>query len=119
MGLYLPVLMLMAAAAVVAGGMYMATSLLGPKAPNPAKEQPFECGNPGVSGARNLRPSVKFYLTALLFVVFDIEAVMIYPWAVEFRALGWTGFFTMASFLVLLAVVLIYCWRKGALEWER
>ena len=115
---YLPVLMLMAAAAVVAGGMYVATTYLGPKAPTPDKAIPFECGNPS-EGARNLRPSVKFYLTALLFVVFDIEAVMIYPWAVEFRSLGWTGFLTMGSFIGLLVIVLIYVWKKGALEWEQ
>jgi NADH-quinone oxidoreductase subunit A len=98
--------------------MYVATTYLGPKAPNPDKPMPFESGNPS-EGARRLRPSVKFYLTALLFVVFDIEAVMIYPWAVEFRSLGWVGFATMASFIGLLAVVLIYVWKKGALEWEK
>lgn len=115
---YVPVLILMAIAATVAAGMYGATTLLGPKAPNAVKSMPFECGNPS-EGARKIRPSVKFYLTALLFVVFDIEAVMIYPWAVEFRSLGWTGFATMASFIGILAIVLVYVWRKGALEWEK
>ncbi len=115
---YLPVLVLMGVALLIAGGLFVATTLLGPKAPNAAKSQPFECGNPS-DGARHVRPSVKFYLTALLFVVFDIEAVMIYPWAVEFRSLGWTGFVTMASFIGLLAVVLMYVWKKGGLEWEK
>ncbi len=115
---YLPVLIMMSVAALIAGGMYTAATVFGPKAPNPIKGDAFECGNAS-DGARNLRPSVKFYLTALLFVVFDIEAVMIYPWAVEFRSLGWTGFLTMASFISLLAVVLIYVWKKGALEWEK
>jgi NADH-quinone oxidoreductase subunit A len=115
---YLPVLILMGLAALVGGGMYAGATFLGPKAPNAAKEIPFECGNPS-DGARNLRPSVKFYLTALLFVVFDIEAVMIYPWAVESRSLGWSGLATMGSFIFLLAIVLIYVWRKGALEWEK
>ena len=118
MAAYLPVLILMGLAALVGGGMYAAATAFGPKAPNPAKEIPFECGNPS-DGARNIRPSVKFYLTALLFVVFDIEAVMIYPWAVEFRSLGWNGLLTMGSFILLLAIVLIYVWRKGALEWEK
>jgi len=118
MAAYLPVLMLMAAAALVAIGMYAATTIFGPKNPSDDKSMPFECGNES-DGARKLRPSVKFYLTALLFVVFDIEAVMIYPWAVRFRSLGWTGFVTMATFIGLLAVVLVYVWRKGALEWER
>jgi NADH-quinone oxidoreductase subunit A len=117
MASYLPILMLIGLACLVAAGMYAAASVLGPKAPSPVKSEPFECGNPS-EGARKIRPSVKFYLTALLFVVFDIEAVMIYPWAVEFKSLGWTGFFTMASFVVLLGLVLIYAWRKGALEWE-
>jgi NADH-quinone oxidoreductase subunit A len=62
---------------------------------------------------------VKFYLTAILFVVFDIEAVLIYPWAVEFKNLGWTGFATMLSFVALLVVALLYVWKKGALEWEK
>lgn len=115
---YLPVLILFAVAGVVAGGMYAATTFLGPKNPSNVKSMPFECGNPS-DGARKLRPSVKFYLTALLFVVFDIEAVMIYPWAVEFRSLGWTGFATMASFIALLGLVLAYAWKKGALEWEK
>jgi NADH-quinone oxidoreductase subunit A len=118
MATYIPVLLLMGIATAVAVGLFAAGTLLGPKAPNAMKETPFECGNPS-DGAKNLRPSVKFYLTALLFVVFDIEAVMIYPWAVEFRSLGWTGFLTMASFIALLAVVLVYVWRKGALEWEK
>lgn len=118
MATYVPVLVLMTLAALVALGMYAAASFFGPKAPSEVKREPFECGNPS-EGARRTRPSVKFYLTALLFVVFDIEAVMIYPWAVEFRALGWAGFATMASFIALLALVLVYAWRKGALEWER
>jgi NADH-quinone oxidoreductase subunit A len=118
MASYVPILMIMGLAAVVAIAMYTLATVLGPKAPNEAKPEPFECGNPS-DGARKIRPSVKFYLTALLFVVFDIEAVMIYPWAVEFRALGWAGFATMASFIALLAIVLVYAWRKGALEWER
>ncbi|MSP23576.1 MAG: NADH-quinone oxidoreductase subunit A [Myxococcales bacterium] len=115
---YVPVLLLFAAAAVLTGGMYVATTYLGPKAPNAVKPLPFECGNVVADGTNRLRPSVKFYLTALLFVVFDIEAVMLYPWAVVFRSLGWPGFVTMSSFIALLAIVLIYVWRKGALEWE-
>jgi NADH-quinone oxidoreductase subunit A len=115
---YIPVLMLMVVAAAVAGAFFGAATIFGPKAPSEVKSEPFECGNPS-DGARKLRPSVKFYLTALLFVVFDIEAIMIYPWAVEFRSLGWAGLWTMASFILLLAVVLVYVWRKGALEWEQ
>lgn len=118
MATYLPLLLLFVVAALVTAGFYAASVYLGPKEPNDEKDEPFECGNPS-EGARRLRPSVKFYLTALFFVVFDIEAVMIYPWAVEFRSLGWVGFATMASFIGLLAVVLVYVWKKGALQWEK
>lgn len=118
MATYLPLFMLFAVAGLLAGGLFLAASVFGPKKPSAVKEMPFECGNPS-EGARKLRPSVKFYLTALLFVVFDIEAVMIYPWAVEFRSLGWTGLLSMASFIGLLAIVLIYVWKKGALAWEK
>ena len=118
MATYLPLFLLMGVAALVTVGMFVATTMLGPKAPSDVKREPFECGNPS-DGAGHLRPSVKFYLTALLFVVFDIEAVMIYPWAVELRALGWVGFLSMATFIGLLAVVLVDVWKKGALEWEK
>ena len=107
----------MGVAALIAGGMYAATTFLGPKAPNAIKGDPFECGNAS-DGARNLRPSVKFYLTAILFVVFDIEAVFLYPWGGLFRDLGWLGFVEMLSFLLVLSITLVYAWKKGALEWE-
>ena len=115
---YVPLLILFALAILITVGMFVAGSVAGPKDPSPAKAEPFECGNPS-EGAKLLRPSVKFYLTALLFLVFDVEAALIYPWAVEFRALGWTGFATMTTFLGLLAVALVYVWRKGALQWEK
>ncbi|MBI4953898.1 MAG: NADH-quinone oxidoreductase subunit A [Myxococcales bacterium] len=119
---YLPILLLFFVAAVVAGVIYAVAIFVGriPKGGpvNLDKERPFECGNPS-DGASTLRPTVKFYLTALVFVVFDIEAVMIYPWAVKFSALGWNGVATMGSFIALLVVALVYVWRKGALEWEK
>ena len=118
MATYLPLLLLFLLAGVITLGMFTATSLLGPKNPTPEKMTPYECGSES-TGGRFVKPSVKFYLTAILFVVFDIEAVLIYPWAITFRSLGWGGLFTMASFLVLLIVALIYVWKKGALEWEQ
>jgi NADH-quinone oxidoreductase subunit A len=117
MAAYVPLFMLFAVAAVITGGMFTLTSLLGPKNPTPEKMIPYECGSES-TGGRNVKPSVKFYLTAILFVVFDIEAVLIYPWAVRFRDLGWAGFLTMATFVAQLAIALVYVWRKGALEWE-
>jgi NADH-quinone oxidoreductase subunit A len=115
---YVPIFLLMAISAVIALAMWAGASFLGPKNPTPEKMIPYECGSES-TGGRFVKPSVKFYLTAILFVVFDIEAVMIYPWTTQFRALGWTGLFTMASFLVLLVVPLVYVWKKGALEWEK
>jgi NADH-quinone oxidoreductase subunit A len=117
MATYIPLFILFAIAGVITIGLFTATSLLGPKNPTPEKEIPYECGSES-TGGRFVKPSVKFYLTAILFVVFDIEAVLIYPWTTQFRALGWSGLATMVSFLTLLVVALLYVWKKGALEWE-
>jgi NADH-quinone oxidoreductase subunit A len=118
MATYVPLLLLFIVAGVVVGGAWLSATFIGPKNPTPEKMTPFECGNDS-PGGRFIRPSVKFYLTAILFVVFDIEAVLIYPWALQFRSLGWAGFATMISVLTLLVVALIYVWKKGALEWEK
>ncbi|MCU0674536.1 MAG: NADH-quinone oxidoreductase subunit A [Myxococcota bacterium] len=115
---YLPVFLLLLVATLVALGMFTATSLAGPNKPTPEKMLPYESGS-NTTGASHLRQSVKFYLTAILFVVFDIEAVFMYPWAALFRQLGWIGFLEMVLFLVVLGVTLIYAWKKGALEWEK
>jgi NADH-quinone oxidoreductase subunit A len=114
---YLPVFIMLAVAALLAALFFTGASLLGKKKPTPEKMLPFECGSES-SGGRHLKLSVKFYLTAILFVVFDVEAVFIYPWAVQFRSLGWLGLFEMFSFLAMLVVALAYVWKKGALEWE-
>ena len=115
---YLPLLLLFVIAAVLAVALFTITTLLGPKNPTPEKQMPFECGSDS-TGSQVVRPSVKFYLTAILFVVFDIEVVLMYPWVVSFKSLGWTGYFTMLSFVALLVVALAYVWKKGALEWEK
>lgn len=114
---YAPMFMMFLAAAGLAGIFFALASVLGKKKPNPEKMLPFECGSES-SGAQHLKLSVKFYLTAILFVVFDIEAVFVYPWAVQFRSLGWTGLGSMFAFLAVIVVALVYVWRKGALEWE-
>ena len=116
---YIALLISFALCGIVAGIMCAASWLLGPKVENKAKSEIFETGNPPLGSIRGIRFPVKFYLTAILFVVFDIEVVLMYPWVVSFRALGWTGFLTMASFVALLVVALAYVWKKGALEWER
>jgi NADH-quinone oxidoreductase subunit A len=115
---YLPLFLLFSVAAVLALVLFVATPLAGKKNPNPEKMTPYESGSES-TGGRHIKLSVKFYLTAILFVVFDVEAVFIYPWAIQFRALGWAAIVTMLGFLATLALTLVYCWRKGALEWEK
>ena len=117
MAVYVPLLLLFIVATVLTVALFTIATVLGPKNPTPEKMKPFECGSES-SGGRFVKPSVKFYLTAILFVVFDIEVVLMYPWTTQFRALGWDGMVTMVSFIALLVVALIYVWKKGALEWE-
>lgn len=114
---YVPIAILFAAAAVVVVVMVNAGRILGPRNRTAAKLETFECGNIA-SGSAWGRFSVKFYLTAILFIVFDVEVVFMYPWAVLFRRLGWFGLVEMGVFVAILAVGLLYVWRKGALEWD-
>jgi NADH-quinone oxidoreductase subunit A len=116
--IYAPMFLLLAVAGLIAGTFWGVATYLGRhKKPTPGKNAPFECGSES-SGARHAKLSVKFYLTAILFVVFDIEAVFVYPWAIHFRDLGWLGLAEMVSFLAVIVVALVYVWKKGALEWE-
>jgi NADH-quinone oxidoreductase subunit A len=117
MATYIPLFLLFLVGAVIAGAMFGLTSILGPKNPTPEKLIPFECGSES-TGAQHVRMSVKFYMTAILFVVFDVEVVLLYPWAVTFRESGWAGFLAMVPFILLLVVALVYEWKKGAMEWE-
>lgn len=117
MNQYVPVLIMLILAAATAGGMLAATSLIGPKKKFADKMEPFECGESPIVSSKQ-RFSVKFYLVALFFVIFDIETVFVYPWAVLFKDLGMFGFVEMFIFLSILAVGLIYVWRRGALEWD-
>jgi NADH-quinone oxidoreductase subunit A len=99
-----------------AGVMILLSSFLGPKNPTPEKLAPYECGMPAVGDARERHP-VKFYLVAMVFLLFDIEVAFLYPWAVALRDLGWTGFIQIVTFFAILAVGYIYIWRKGVLDW--
>jgi NADH-quinone oxidoreductase subunit A len=92
--------------------------LLGMKRPRPEKLVPYECGMTPIGTARG-RMSVKFYLVAMLFLLFDIEAVFLFPWAVVYRELKLFGFFEMLVFIIAILGGYIYVWKKGALEWER
>ena len=118
-GTYAPVFMIVAVATSLALLFFLGHTFLGKKAKfSQERMQPYESGSES-SGANHVKLSVKFYLTAILFVVFDIEVVLMYPWVVSFKSLGWTGYFTMLSFVALLVVALAYVWKKGALEWEK
>ena len=93
------------------------STLIGPKDPSPTKGQPYECGIVPAETARRRLP-VGFYLTAMLFIVFDVEAIFVYPWAVILKDLKAQGLVEMGIFVGVLALTLVYVWRKGALEWE-
>lgn len=103
---------------VAAGGIFLLMShFLGPRRPSKIKNMPYECGIDPVGDAR-LRFSVKYYIIAMLFILFDIEAIFLYPWAVMFKQLRLFAVFEMLVFLGLLVGGYIYLWRRGALEWE-
>src|ERR1700739_972885 len=92
------------------------SNVLGPKKPTPEKEAPYECGMPPVGDARE-RQSVKFYLVAMIFLLFDIEVAFLYPWAMALRALGWAGYLQVVLFFALLLAGYVYVWRKRVLDW--
>jgi len=92
-------------------------NVLGPRRPSLMKSLPFECGSMPVGSARE-RFGVKFYVVALLFIVFDIEAVFLFPWAVLFTELGWAGYVEMALFVFTLVAGLVYVWKKGVIDWN-
>ena len=114
---YIPVLITLILGAVIVGAMTNLNRLLGPSKPTAIKSEAFECGN-DPSGPGWGRFSIKFYLVAILFIVFDVEVVFMYPWAVIYRELGWFGFVEMMTFMAILLVGYAYAWRKGALEWR-
>ncbi len=113
---YSGVVILLVVAFIVAGVMLLVHQLLSPRREFPEKQEPFECGEQQIVSPHQ-RFAVKFYLVAILFVVFDVEAVFFYPWGAIFTELGWYGFWIMAVFTVPLVVGLAYEWLKGGLEW--
>jgi NADH-quinone oxidoreductase subunit A len=115
---YLPLGVYAALVALTGVAFLTLPRLLGPKrTPEPIKESPYECGVPPLGEARQ-RFSVKFYLVAILFVLFDIEAVFLIPWAVIYRSLGLYGLLEMLLFIGLLLVGYLYAWKRGGLDWE-
>lgn len=115
---YLPVFLMLIVSASLALLFFCLTSVFGPKNPTLEKQIPYESGSESV-GSNQVRLSVKFYLTAILFVVFDIEAIFLYPWASLFRELGVLGLIEMMSFLSILSLSLLYAYKKGALQWVK
>jgi NADH-quinone oxidoreductase subunit A len=114
---YLPLLFMLVAAVAIASVMVGLSRFLGPQKPDPKKLAPYECGMTPIGGAR-VRFSVKFFLIAMLFILFDVEAIFLYPWAVVHRSLGMFGLIEMALFILILGVGYVYCWKRGAFEWD-
>src|SRR5690242_14050542 len=114
--LYFPILVQIVIAAAIAAGLIGASFALGKRARSPLKDTPYESGMAPVGSARE-RFSVKFYLVGMIFILFDIEAVFLYPWAVVYRDLKMFGFFEMLIFVALVLVGFFYVWKKGALDW--
>ncbi|HVE81835.1 MAG TPA: NADH-quinone oxidoreductase subunit A [Myxococcales bacterium] len=114
---YLPLAVVLLVAGAMAVAIVGGSSFLGPRRPSARKSEAFECGSETIGTARQ-RFAVKFYVVALLFIVFDVEAVFLYPWAVTFQELRWFGYVEMLAFASTLVVGLVYVWKKGALSWE-
>ena len=114
---YIPILILLGLVTATAAGMLVFSHILSPRRPTELKGTPYESGMPPLGGARE-RFSVKFYLIAMLFIVFDIEVVFLIPWGVAFRRLGLSAFVAMAIFIIVLEVGHAYAWKRGALEWD-
>jgi NADH-quinone oxidoreductase subunit A len=115
---YLPVLLLAGLVAAFAVFSLGASSLLRPKRPTPLKLSPYECGIEPERIPKTERFPVKFYLVAMLFIVFDIETIFLFPWAVSFRRLGLFGLVEMVVFIGLVFVAYVYVWKKGGLDWS-
>jgi NADH-quinone oxidoreductase subunit A len=114
---YFPVLLQAVVAMLLAAGLLTASYLLGKRVRNRVKDMPYESGIVPTGDARQ-RFSVKFYLVAMLFILFDIEAIFLYPWAVVYRELAMPGFVEMLVFVVLILSGFFYIWKKGALDWS-
>lgn len=113
---YLPLLVYLVVALLIAGGMSIAGTTFGPKKAEQFKLKPYESGKP--TAPMMGRFPVKFYLVAMLFVIFDVEAASFYPWAVNLRQLGAFGLWEMLSFMVVLGIGYAYVWKKGGFEWR-
>jgi NADH-quinone oxidoreductase subunit A len=114
---YLPILIFLCVALIMGSVIILAGRLLGPHLPDSAKLSPYECGFEAFEDAR-MKFDVRYYLVAILFIIFDLEIAFLFPWAVALNEIGMFGFLSMMVFLGILVVGFIYEWKKGALEWE-
>jgi NADH-quinone oxidoreductase subunit A len=114
---YLPLMVFIGIALVIGLALLIAPFIVAYKQPDPAKLSAYECGFNAFDDAR-MRFDVRFYLVAILFIIFDLEVSFLFPWAVAFKQLGLLGFWSMMAFLAVLTIGFIYEWKKGALEWD-
>ncbi|PPR25894.1 MAG: NAD(P)H-quinone oxidoreductase subunit 3 [Alphaproteobacteria bacterium MarineAlpha10_Bin1] len=114
---YLPILIFLGIAAVISVGAIAASYIAAPQNPDPDKVSAYECGFDAFGDARG-RFDVRFYLVAILFIIFDLEVAFLFPWAISFKDIGLYGFWSMMVFLGILTIGFIYEWKKGALEWD-
>ncbi|SIQ51443.1 MULTISPECIES: NADH-quinone oxidoreductase subunit A [unclassified Bosea (in: a-proteobacteria)] len=114
---YLPLVLFIGVSAVIGLALLIAPFAIAYSKPDPEKLSAYECGFNAFDDAR-MKFDVRFYLVAILFIIFDLEVAFLFPWAVAFGSLGWYGFWSMMVFLGVLTVGFVYEWRKGALEWD-
>jgi NADH-quinone oxidoreductase subunit A len=114
---YLPILLFILVGLTVGGVLLAVGAVLSPNRPDPAKLSPYECGFEAFEDAR-MKFDVRYYLVAILFILFDLEIAFLFPWAVVLPEIGFFGFVAMMIFLAILVVGFVYEWKKGALEWE-
>ena len=114
---YLPLVIFIGVALVIGLALLVAPFIVAYKNPDPEKLSAYECGFNAFDDAR-MRFDVRFYLVAILFIIFDLEVAFLFPWAVSFGTLGWFGFWSMVLFLTVLTIGFVYEWKKGALEWD-
>ncbi|WP_430912843.1 NADH-quinone oxidoreductase subunit A [Methylobacterium sp. sgz302541] len=114
---YLPLIVFIGVSLFIAVALLVAPFLVAYSAPDPEKLSAYECGFNAFDDAR-MKFDVRFYLVAILFIIFDLEVAFLFPWAITFGDLGWFGFWSMMVFLGVLTVGFVYEWRKGALEWD-
>ncbi len=115
---YTAFLLFFLACAALTVSMLLPAILLGPKKPSRTKQLPFECGAVSAGSVREQRFNVRFYVVAVLFILFDVEIIFMYPWAVILEEMGWPAFVQMLIFVTVLGVALVYEWKKGVLQWN-